>query len=61
MILPIQALPPSHDKLTGTMFWVGALMAFIPFAVIGALVGFVLWNRRQREHSANAETKTPPA
>lgn len=50
-----------HAKLVDTMFLVGAVMAFIPFAVVGGLVGFLYWKRRQRSGSGGTETKTPPA
>ena len=52
---------PSHAKLVDTMFLVGAVMAFIPIAVVGGLAGFLYWKRRQRAGDGNAETKTPPA
>ncbi len=60
-MLLLQVPPQSHTKLVDTMFLVGAVMAFIPFAIAGAVVGFLYWNRRRRGDAVKPEAKTPPA
>ncbi len=61
-MLLVQGDPTAfHGKLESTMFWVGAAMAFVPFAAALGLIGFLYWNRRRRRAEADAETRTPPA
>ena len=47
LLVVLQAPLPSHNKLESSMFWVGALMAFLPIVIVVALVGFSRWNQRR--------------
>lgn len=44
----LQQPHPSHDALDTSMFWVGALFAFTPI-VLGGAVLFIWWRRRRQE------------
>ncbi len=40
--------PMGHDRLESAMFWVGAMLAFMPVLVLVGVFGFVWWHRRRR-------------
>ncbi len=47
----------SHDPLEAAMFWVGALLAFMPVLVLLGVFLYVWWQRRRagRKDSTGAD------
>ena len=41
--------------LDASMFWVGLLMALTPLVLIGSVLGYLWWTRRQRRREAGRE------
>ena len=53
-----------HDRLETSMFWVGAMLAFMPVLVLLGVFGFVWWGRRtkrghERDDPAPLELRGP--
>ena len=46
--------PMGHDRLESAMFWVGAMLAFMPVLVLLGVFGVIWWHRRQAAAAAGA-------
>ena len=55
MIEPV----PSHDTLSLSMFWAGALMVFTPLIGAAAVLA-VWWRQRVKERDGREPSQHPP-
>lgn len=49
-----------NEGFTMSMFWAGAMMAFVPLIFFGVLVG-VWWYRRKQSRKLVDPTASPPS
>jgi membrane protein DedA with SNARE-associated domain len=59
LLLAVQRFGGMNDQLESAMFWVGALLAFLPVLVLGGVLLYV-W-RQKRRRAADEGAPAPPA
>jgi len=48
-----------HDPLEAAMFWVGALLAFLPVLVLSGVLAYVWWKKRALRAAGNGDPARP--
>jgi hypothetical protein len=69
VLLALHEGPMGHDRLEAAMFWVGAMLAFMPVLVLSGVLLYVRWRKKKLARmgaapapvaSATAERETRP-